>query len=435
MKSFVGDFLVQTTDAVTDTIAITGLGFTPKALILFWTGRDDASNAAGRSDAFPGVAYVGGTTSRVMSSGKMEDAVGTTDTARYARDDAIVGLIGPGDGEDGLLDLSSFDADGFTVVVDQVFGIDLRIQFLALGGDDLLNVFTGEFLQPAAPGNQSVTGVGFTPSLCMWTGVASGGGLPLGPGGNHQLVWGGMIDGTQQGSTSAAAGNGDGTTSSARHSRNGDQAHASTADGGAVNARFEFVSMDADGFTVDHIEADNDRTLFMCLEIEDDAVAMGDLLTTTNPDSIVVTGVGFKPAAVYFFSANNAENGEDASTADAIMSVGAATSPTNRGACCYQDRDGLGTSEDSTAINFDQVYLRLSTGASPVIVGSMDLTSMDPDGFTCFMDDPEPSPAPGAAFVQWIAIGEAEPDPIDQGVSGKWRWRRQQLPVKGGIRT
>src|SRR3972149_9729964 len=59
---------------------------------------------------------------------------------------------------DGILDFSSMDADGFTVIYDDQFTQAYRISYLALGGTDLTNVYIGSQQQPASTGNYSVTG-------------------------------------------------------------------------------------------------------------------------------------------------------------------------------------------------------------------------------------------------------------------------------------
>ncbi len=426
MKSAIGNFLIQTTDVVTDTIAVTGVGFTPKALILFWTGRDDAVDSLSRADGHIGFSVCTATTERRVTAGKNEDAQATTDTDRYGLATAVVANISETVSVSaGLADLDSFDADGFTIVIDEVFGRNLRVSFLALGGDDITDQVVQDFVSQNSLGLQAVTGVGFQPDFLIWHALGSGTALPIGPGGNLQLTIAGMISAAQQGNWGAQARSGQGTSDANRHAEN-IEAFMTVGSGGGVNNRFEFDSMDADGFTVNHTEADDDRVNFLAMQGGD--YAIGQLLTRTDGADIVVSGLGFKPAAVLFVSHNGAEDAVNVSQTDGVMSVGVAISPTEREVQGYWSVDGLGTSRVATAIEFDAVYFRAVKAASPTIDGLMDLKSMDADGFTCVMDNPDPS----AAFVLFFAFGPAEAEDVP---SGKWRYARQGIPAQGGVRA
>ena len=72
---------------------------------------------------------------------------------------------------DGIADFKSMDADGFTLTIDDQFAQDYRICYLALGGDDLTNVFIGNKAFPEATGNYDVTGVGFQPDAVLMAGL------------------------------------------------------------------------------------------------------------------------------------------------------------------------------------------------------------------------------------------------------------------------
>ena len=426
MKAEAGSLVVASTDIVGTTIPVTGLGFTPKAIFFTWSGRGEASDTLGRATAKPGYGFTRGIADRAFASGYTEDAVATTNTSRYLNDVAPVGIISTVDAQDGLLDLDSLDADGFTMIVDQVFGQDVRVHFLALAGDDILDTFFGNYVEQNVIGNQSVTGVGFMPDAVFFLSVASGGAAPV-LGNNLQATISGMIDATLEGVVAITSRDGQATVNSHRYNRNVDEAYATIAGGGAVNARFEFVSMDADGFTVNHLEADNDRVFFLAMRGGDYHIGAFD--TRTDGVNIVTTGLGFKPAGALFVSHNAAESAADTSQADAIRSVGVASSPTDRGAHYLSDIDGLGTSRVATAVEFDAVYIRTDEAAAPVITGLMDLVSFDPDGLTTVMDDPDPS----AAQVLFFAFGPAEAPAF--GPSGKWKRLRQRIPVQGGVRA
>jgi len=130
--------------------------------------------------------------------------------------------------------------------------------------------------------------------------------------------------------------------------------------------------------------------------------AIGELQTRTDGANIVVNGLDFKPSAVMFFSHNGTEDDPATGGRDsAILSIGAATGPSERSASYRSDVDNLGTSRLATAVEFDAVYINTDEAAAPAITGLMDLVSMESDGFITVMDDPDPT----AAFVMYWAFG------------------------------
>lgn len=85
-----------------------------------------------------------------------------------------------------------------------------------------------------------------------------------------------------------------------------------------------------------------------------------------------------------------------------MLSVGAASSPSNRGCLGYSDENGLTTTEITTGVEFDEVYM--SFDLADGIEALMDLKSIESTGFTCVMDDVETLLA---ADVHWISVGPA----------------------------
>ncbi len=73
------------------------------------------------------------------------------------------------------------------------------------------------------------------------------------------------------------------------------------------------------------------------------------------------------------------------------------------------DENGTADSETARAVEHDEVYANIAT--DDTIEGLLDIKSIDSDGFTCVMDDPDPS----AAFVPYMAFGDtAAPSTIIQ---------------------
>jgi hypothetical protein len=147
--AFTGAFNIGTGGATT-TVPVTGVGFQPKVLLFWWSGRTESTDTAGAADHQRGFGFAVSTTDRRAGCSWSEDAVATAQSNSAHRDDAaICSTTGPTDAIDGLADLNSMDADGFTMIIDDAFATNLRIGFLALGGTTITNAATGMFNEAA----------------------------------------------------------------------------------------------------------------------------------------------------------------------------------------------------------------------------------------------------------------------------------------------
>jgi len=388
MKAKVGSFN-SGTGAVSSTVAVSGLGFQPKGIIFWWSGRSESSPTVGRQSHKRGVGFCAGATDRIFLAQQSEDNVGTTNTDRGYRDDGVIGIISTGSVWDGRLDLQSFDSDGFTLVVDVVMGQNMRVHYLALGGTSLTNVTTGTFLMTDAEENLAVTGVGFQPDEVLFFGYGENNVPPDLDTTLRGCTFGGMVDGSQQGYLSNASEDGAGTTRTQAACHMGSECHMRLNVSGAENADLAFVSMDSDGFTVDQVEADDDRVAFMALKGGDYAVVELDSRTDTN--DIVVSGLGFQPAAAIHLSAHAAEDDLQEHHQPDSTSIGAWSATDERAVHVVRDEDDVATSDVATATREDAIYARVN--GTPAFSARMDLKSIESGGFTCVMDVAEPSTA------------------------------------------
>ncbi len=397
----VGSFSIASTDTVGTTIPITGLDFTPKGIICWWSGRTELVDTLGRSDIHAGMGYASSPTSRGMAMGQGEDGVGTTNLDDAHHLDALVGNIQTGGGTlDGLADLDSIEADGFTIIIDQQFGLDLEIQFLAFGGDLVEEVAVDLFQSQNSIGTQDITSLSFQPTSVLMLSVGTGAGPPS-IFTDMQFTVAAMKSTTEQGMVGSGSRNGQGTAQGESLAHQGDEAFSTIRyTAGSMDNRFKFDSFLVNGFRVEHLQADDDDIIFMAIKGAN--FAIGELQTRTDGANIVVNGLDFKPSAVMFFSHNGTEDDPATGGRDsAILSIGAATGPSERSASYRSDVDNLGTSRLATAVEFDAVYINTDEAAAPAITGLMDLVSMESDGFITVMDDPDPT----AAFVMYWAFG------------------------------
>jgi len=389
------------------TVVVAGLGFTPKVLILWWSGRTEAVDTIGRASLFRGIGFADGATAR-CSVGNSIDAQAAGDSSRGMQaTPTIIATLDAAGAFDGLIDWTSFDADGFTLTVADVMPLDLRVHYLALGGLDITDVDTGIITEAAATGNQATTGVGFQPDLVLFSSGNEAGTLPQSASTGGVLMFGAAKSSTSRYVWCAGTDEASATMDSSSYCiDDGCIALMPNAIGDVIDARADFVSMDADGFTVNWLErAALRRVLY--LAIKGGSYLLGDLLTQTDiTTSIVESGFGFSPTSVMFVSHCQTKSTSDTGQAHDRMSIGAFSDATTRGAQATLDEDAVLDSEVTTAIEFDGVYVNISLTST--IDGEMDVVSVDSDGFTCIMDNADPA----QAFVWYIALGSTVVPPV-----------------------
>jgi hypothetical protein len=393
-----GSFNV-TTQAATNTVSESGFGFQPEALLLWWSGRTESTDTVGRLDGKLGFGVATSTSSRWAATIQQEDAQATSDTDRKLVTTACIVIDDTGGATDGLMDLQSFDSGGFTLVIDQQFGTDVRVNYLALGGD-ITNAGAGTFSTATAEGNDSITSLSFQPECVLFVSV--------GP----------STDGTH-----ALFNIGFAVSPSARATFTGQDLHSQadpvtngyglsteclgipTSVDGSMPVRADFVTFLVNGFTLDYTEVAGSAWTVGYLALAGGSYAVGNIQTQTDTvTSIPATGLGFKPSSALLISACRAASTLDTMTAPLLLSIGAFDATDSRGAqgILSEDAPASGNSEVTPAIETDAVYLNIDN--SSALQGLMDIQSIDADGFTCIMDDADPS----QSFVGYMAFGPAE---------------------------
>lgn len=393
MSAKVGSFNIGT-GAATTTVAVTGVGFQPTVVLFWWSGRTESTDANGSANARCGFGVGKSATERWAVSNYLEDAVAAaTNTATRQNPAACINLSNSaGTGSDGAADVQTMDADGFTLIIDTQFTVDLRVSYLALGGDHS-NVAIGD-LTPGATGSLSETGLSFQPELVIF---CSGGlaGVTATGGADAMLGIGAAAGATQEWTVLGFAN--DVSTNSGDYSY-GDESIASTGVASGLQQRIEFTSFNADGFTVNVLENTGHGVFWVA--VAGGQYFVGDRVTATNTSNFSQTGVGFTPEALFVASVGRTESAQDTlAAADMRMSIGAATSSTERTAQAWSDDEGSDPSEVWTAIEHDALYIH--GDLADAVDGLMDLVSMDADGFTAVMDDADPA----ASFVGFVAFG------------------------------
>jgi len=242
---------VKTFNAPTSTgsVGYTGVGFQPDALVVFNSGVSSPSTVGNSGINSIGIAT--GPTARGVISVRIGGGGGGTQiNEKQQLTDKIIHTTNGG-ATFQTADLTSMDADGFTLNWTTVNGARQTFALCLKGG----RFKVGSFNQPTSTGNQSVSGVGFTPSgvlLMSWNNASSASlvedhKLSLGAGSSSSdraSVWTGDQDAvtTQQ--------------SNSNLDRTKILKMLAHADSPTTDAAADLVSLDSDGFTLNWTTAD-----------------------------------------------------------------------------------------------------------------------------------------------------------------------------------
>jgi hypothetical protein len=152
-----GTFIASTSTGLQ---AVTGLGFQPKALLLFGTPQ---TSVGFRNGVRFGVGMSDGVTDRSAAWAR-DDAVATSNTGMRTAAKALV-LLGDGTPTvNAECEVESFDQDGFTLDWTDAPSAAWVIHYMAFGGDGITRAVVGDIELGTALGEFKVTEPGFRPA-------------------------------------------------------------------------------------------------------------------------------------------------------------------------------------------------------------------------------------------------------------------------------
>jgi hypothetical protein len=396
-----------TEKATTGSQGYTGVGFQPKALIIF-------GGALGGANTEAKLHFGAGTSSsaRYAQGIYSRDAAATSVAGRDGSASLILNATASGMGDRGQADLTSLDADGFTLNYSVVSGLSRTHNYMALGGADLTDVKAGSFTAASSTGNQGVTGVGFQPDCLILFGGIGGGTTAI-------LCVGAATSSSAQWSVSVADQNGQGTMNTRRRQRT-DRIYHTMFSADTPLHEGALVSMDSDGFTINWSIARNDVVGYLALKGGQFKVSSLSQKTSTGTQGY--TGVGFQPVGLMLASFCNAAS---ASTQQhARMSLGAASSSTSRAAAWYGSSHNVADSVADSAQSAT-VALTMQTEGTPTENARADLESFDSDGFTLDWEVADAT----AREVLYLAFGSSG----GGGGAKPWLYRRHTHTLGAGF--
>lgn len=410
LSSIAGTFTVTAASTVGTTIDVqTGLGWTVKAGLLFWSGR--ATVGQGEGDSKFGAGFFTSTSSRRAFTTQSDHGAGTSACDCMWRNDAVVCTLTIAGAVDGLLDVNLVST-GLQCIVDDQFSADTVIGYVLWGDSDITNTTIIDITEPAATGNQDYNA-----------------GFALNTGADDKIVifLGGPTQGANTGDTTTsfafgvAAGNT--ITQGLMTGGAGDAAaisdtcaHASAnwsiglAGADVMVSRGSLTTWLSTGFRInwDAVLDDLDPGLnvhYSALVIKGGRWQVGNSTTATDTSNHQVS-TAYTPKSLLIGSRGTAAQAATVTAVHDERIIGAATSASARACASMLDKDNETTAEDiGIAQTNDSMYLNQSTAATIATEGIMDLVSLDATpGFTYVMDDADP----GAEFFFW-AIGADAP--------------------------
>src|SRR5256885_7356841 len=169
-KVSVGSFNVTNTN----TQNITGIGFKPKAIIVFWTNETAPHDSAGAPQNHIQAGFgIGNGTSLINQRAltfAMDNGVTTTNTNSNSSTNSFINIEttnAAGFTTIGIARLNYLGPDGFGLYWTKPTSKAIAIHYIALGGNDLKKAGVGEFDLSTGAGTQVVTGTGWKPDFLM----------------------------------------------------------------------------------------------------------------------------------------------------------------------------------------------------------------------------------------------------------------------------
>ncbi|HEX7162068.1 MAG TPA: hypothetical protein VF223_12635, partial [Trebonia sp.] len=369
----VGTFAKPTSDGAQ---SITGVGFQPKALLLWSVGT--SADSTWRRHYHGMLGFGAGSSQGRLTAMSSEDGVSPSDTNRKQSTD-IASFITTAAlfEEQGFADLVSFDADGFTLSWTGTTAAEFDLHYLAIGGDAVVAAADVAWRPRTTNGTETVE-FGFEPDLVLL--MSSRQAInPEVTGSNFQAIGAVSSDGSQWSYAIAA----DDNTSAANTSRsqrtdaalyvhqtNGDHAFTLTLNSFLPNGiRFNV--------------ARGNSTLYyvMALGIQlagSYSATVGSFTKASTTGTQAITGLGFQPDALILGGWNDDAG---ATFRDSVHRSFSLVTASDQVATFHHDVDGANPTNVQSYREAGAAYIKGSTAGAASVVARASLESLDADGF------------------------------------------------------
>ena len=401
-----------TTDILNATKVVTGLGFTPKALRFYWVGLSSASPTNGVSGAVNerrGVGFaVSAASRRAVGTFSIDNDGGGAMCASVAMNTCVCVTVSQAGAVDGRLDISSFDTDGFTLIVDDVTPANITVFYEAWGGTDISVAVVGDIAEPAATGTQNYTVAGFTndgfQQVVMFAGVQSVNAVNTGEVQDSGLCVG-FASSTLAANNVVVVGNSDtgsDPTDTDGYCRQGECLAQIVIAGGNPNARASLSAWGTDLFTLNWAEraTTNRRNIFLAIKGGRWRASSYTIAGNTLSSTTTVSDLPFYLKGISLIGRMTAQDASDTSTAQDRIGFGSGSSTTSRNSAGILDRNGQDPTSINTIVQYSSVLSFPSTGGG--VQATYDINAFSLNSFQIIVDT-----AGGVAseFQGYLAFG------------------------------
>jgi len=381
-------------DAATTVYTVSGLSFQPKALRFYWVGIGSATDAATETvHQRRGMGFATGTASRRSVGTQDQDATGNATCTSGFREDAVAFTVTSTPAFDGLLDLNSITADGFTLIVDDAAPADITVFWEAWGGTDITVAVDLSIAEPAATGNVDYTVTGFEATdsddqVVMFAGVQSTAAAGTAQRNDSGFMVG-FASGGAAGENVVATGNVDdgfGTADADRYGLDSECLAMITVAGGNPSARAQLTQFNTNGFRLNWIARATTNRRYIALAIKGGSWRVGSytLNDGTVGNTVTVSGLPFAPVGISLLGIGLSESTPGTSSGGDMILLGTGSSTTSRRSQSCFSEDGPTTMEVNLAVEYDQVLN--AAGATGSVFLAHDIDAMLSDGFRIIVD-------------------------------------------------
>jgi len=370
----VGQF-AKSTGGAPASQAVTGVGFTPKVLIMWTEGR--TSNGSFAADLQWALGWaVSSSAFRSMAMASQDAQASSVCNKRIAS--KALTILSAAGALVAECDLTSFDSDGWTLSWTTNDANATIIHYIALGGADI-SAGLINWQSPTSTGNHSKTGAGVAPTFVFSMGVgASNTGPPSTTAGIRQFL--GAMTGSGEWSIALNSQDNQATTNTARRQIT-DGHTLDISNTGSVTERSNRVSLDADGFTLNLTTAPStaNHRFSLCIALKNAVCGSVNKSTGGAPvDQTLISGLSFSP--VVYGIASWQEAVIAATTDDNRLGFGASDG-TREESGATNDDDAQADSTTDAISSTTKVYVK-SNNEPPTVQAEADHTTLDPGGVT-----------------------------------------------------
>lgn len=408
--AYQGSFQAQ---GSTGTQTVSGVGFTPSAVLFYWTEQTTEGTNTSGDNASVGIGFTTGTANERASSYWTETA-GSADTGRYGATSAMIAVQ---NGLNGTLlniaELDSFNSDGFVVNWTTANAATHIIHYVAFNSAVVTDAVAETFSLTTGTGNLSVTNAGFQPEFVMFISAMTStsdtntaeGGIMVGAAQSSSAEWVTTIRSEDAG-----------TSADTCIQQRIDNSIAFIAHDGGANdcnvqdALADFTQFTADGFDINKSDGPAVARDVFYLALAGPGFSVGNLTSPTSTGNQSVSSLSFRPDALFFAGFGIAAT--TAVTANSlggfsVGSVASTSAPTAQGAVAVTDTDADGSPDPDPRTVTTAVYTEIET-ATPNQEAEADLVTMNSDGFTLDWTNVDET----GNQVLWWAISEGDAIPV-----------------------